>query len=175
MAVMQRRIGSFCLVLLLCSLGNGQSSTKPTQAERATTTPSIRVGNLLVSVTAMAILAPQQFTPENHYRLSIGGTVKNIGQSAVCAVIHAKLEPRDKVADPIRVLVGSGPLRKLERGQLVGVMFEAFVKDGANPSKLTITEEEPENGCTDVSGATVASDGLIPLTSVPRPMLKPIF
>jgi len=92
----------------------------------------------------------QHSKPGFHF-VHITGTVSNVGKHALCGLLFATLETTYNLESFGRVTLGSAPqsgIHQLLPGEQLHAEFDFDVKDGVDPLRLVIKQNEKGQGCS---------------------------
>jgi hypothetical protein len=119
--------------------------------------PQARLGELLIVAESVEYTHVLKTPPEDQHSrpgfhfVHITGTVSNVGKHALCGLLFATLENTYNLESFGTVRFGGVPLggiHQLLPGEELHASFDFDVKDGVEPLRLIIKQNEKGQGCS---------------------------
>ena len=139
-----------------------------TETHTADSPGSKRLGDLLIGISTIAIPTASSANADRYY-VSLSGTIQNVGKNPVCTPLTAKVETSLKLQETatIRIDHDGGTIREMLPGEVANVNFDASIKNGTDPLKLTVSQPTPQQGCGNHSHIIFNTEVSIPITVPP--------
>lgn len=127
----------------------------PTISVAGDAKPQARLGELLIVADGVLYTHEELANRGNprpgfHY-VRISGTISNAGKHALCGLLSAKLETTYNLESLGTVTLGGVPMAGIHQllpGEHLPAEFDFDVKDGVDPLKLVIKQNEKGQGCS---------------------------
>jgi hypothetical protein len=92
----------------------------------------------------------QHSRPGFHF-VRITGTISNVGKHALCGLLSATLETTYNLESLGTVTLGGSPMAGIHQllpGEHLAAEFDFEVKDGVDPLRLVVKQDEKGQGCS---------------------------
>jgi len=139
----------FCPMLLLFSL------LLPGVSTAGDAKPQAKIGELLIVADGILYtheeLANRGNPRPGYHYVRISGTISNVGKHALCGLLSAKLETTYNLESLGTVTLAGSPIpgiHQLLPGEHLPAEFDFDVKDGVDPLRLVIKQNEKGQGCS---------------------------